>query len=111
MKPRQPRKTIAVLQTRAEALGIQVLVGEDFDFQTPVFAVLVQYPATTGTIRCYAEFFKRAKAAGALCIASADLLALTLIQPPGEFGADIAIGSTQRFGIPMGFGGPHAAYL
>ncbi len=104
-------QTIAVLQTRAEALGIQVLVGEDFDFQTPVFAVLVQYPATTGTIRSYGEFFKRAKAAGALCIASADLLALTLLQPPGEFGADIAIGSTQRFGIPMGFGGPHAAYL
>jgi glycine dehydrogenase len=104
-------QTIAVLQTRAEALGLQVLVGDDFDFQTPVFAVLVQYPTTSGSVLAYADFFRKAKAAGALCIASADLLALTLLQPPGEFGADIAIGSTQRFGIPMGFGGPHAAYL
>jgi glycine dehydrogenase len=107
-------QTIAVVCTRAEALGWNVIVGDEaalnFD-QTPVFAVLVQYPDTTGVIRDFAPLFKRAHAAGAVSICAADLLALTLIRPPGEFGADIAIGSSQRFGVPMGFGGPHAAYI
>jgi glycine dehydrogenase len=107
-------QTIAVVRTRAEALGWDVIVGDEtalnFD-QTPVFAVLVQYPDTTGVIRDYAPLFEKAHAAGALTICAADLLALTLVRPPGEFGADIAIGSSQRFGVPMGFGGPHAAYI
>jgi glycine dehydrogenase len=107
-------QTIAVVRTRAEALGWNVIVGDEaalnFD-QTPVFAVLVQYPDTTGVIRDFTPLFKRAHAAGAVSICAADLLALTLIRPPGEFGADIAIGSSQRFGVPMGFGGPHAACI
>jgi glycine dehydrogenase len=106
-------QTIAVIRTRAEPLGIQVMVGDEgkFDFTTKVFAVLLQYPDTTGLIRDYASFIDRAHQAGALAIVAADLLALTLLRPPGEFGADIAVGSSQRFGVPLGYGGPHAAYL
>jgi glycine dehydrogenase len=73
--------------------------------------VLVQYPDTRGSIHDYADFLARARAAGAFSIVAADLLALTLLRPPGEFGADVAVGSAQRFGVPLGFGGPHAAYL
>ena len=104
-------QTIAVVQTRAEPLGVKVIVGETFDFSEPVCAVLVQYPDTLGVVTDYADFFAQAHAAGALCICAADPLALTLLRPPGEFGADIAVGSTQRFGVPLGYGGPHAAYL
>ena len=106
-------QTIAVVQTRAEPLGIKVIVGNEatFDFTEKTFAVLLQYPDTTGAIIDYAPFIERAHAAGALAIVAADLLALTLLRPPGEFGADIAVGSTQRFGVPLGFGGPHAAYM
>jgi glycine dehydrogenase len=106
-------QTIAVVQTRAEPLGIKVIVGdhETFDFAEKVFAVLVQYPETAGAVFDYAPFFERAHAAGALTIVAADILALTLLRPPGEFGADIAVGSTQRFGVPLGFGGPHAGYM
>ncbi len=106
-------QTIAVVRTRAEPLGIQVITGDEttFDFTERVFAVLLQYPDTTGGVLDYADFIKRAHAAGALAIVAADILALTLLRPPGEFGADIAIGSTQRFGVPLGFGGPHAAYM
>ena len=100
-----------MVQTRAEPLGIEVIVGDEaaFDFAEKVFAVLLQYPDTTGAILDYAPFIERAHAAGALAIVAADILALTLLRPPGEFGADIAVGSTQRFGVPLGFGGPHAA--
>ncbi len=107
-------QTIAVVKTRAEALGIEVVVGEEaaLDFGgAKFFAVAVQYPDTTGAISDYEAFIEKAHAAGALAIVAADLLALTLLRPPGEFGADIAVGSTQRFGVPMGFGGPHAAYI
>ncbi len=106
-------QTIAVIQTRAEPLGVRVIVGDElsFDFKESVCAVLVQYPDTHGGIHDFAPLFEKAHAAGALCICAADPLALTLLRPPGEFGADIAIGSTQRFGIPLGCGGPHAAYL
>ncbi len=104
-------QTIAVVQTRAEPLDVKVIVGESFDFSEPVCAVLVQYPDTLGLVQDYEAFFARAHAAGALCICAADPLALTLLRPPGEFGADIAVGSTQRFGVPLGGGGPHAAYL
>jgi glycine dehydrogenase len=106
-------QTIAVVQTRAEPLGIKVIVGDEakFDFVEKTFAVLVQYPDTTGVIHDYAAFIERAHTQGALAIVAADILALTLLQPPGEFGADIAVGSTQRFGVPLGFGGPHAGYM
>ncbi len=106
-------QTIAVVQTRAEPLGIRVLVGDEakFDFTKKVFAILLQYPDTTGAISDYEPLIARAHEAGALAIVAADILALTLLRPPGEFGADIAIGSTQRFGVPLGFGGPHAAYM
>ena len=106
-------QTIAVIQTRAEPLGIDVLVGDEasFSFWRKVFAVVVQYPDTAGAVRNYAGFVEKAHAHGALAIVAADILALTVLRPPGEFGADIAIGSTQRFGIPLGFGGPHAGYM
>ena len=106
-------QTIAVLQTRAEPLGIKVIVGDEttFDFAEKPFAVLLQYPDTTGVIRDYTGFIEKAHAAGALAIVAADILALTLLRAPGAFGADIAVGSTQRFGVPLGFGGPHAAYM
>ncbi len=106
-------QTIEVIQTRAEALGIKVIVGEaeHFDFSEKVFAILLQYPDTAGVVRDYAALSGKAHAAGALVIVAADILALTLLKAPGEFGADIAVGSTQRFGVPLGFGGPHAGYM
>ena len=106
-------QTIAVVQTRAEPLGVKVIVGDEAEFVPgeQTCAVIVQYPDTDGVIRDYGAFFEKAHAAGATCICAADPLALVLLRPPAEFGADIAIGSTQRFGVPMGYGGPHAAYL
>ncbi|HWY76553.1 MAG TPA: aminomethyl-transferring glycine dehydrogenase, partial [Verrucomicrobiae bacterium] len=106
-------QTIAVVQTRAKPLGVQVVVGdhESFQFNDKVLGALVQYPATYGDIHDYAAFAERAHAADVLFVVAADLLALTLLRPPGEFGADIAIGSAQRFGVPLGYGGPHAAYI
>lgn len=106
-------QTIAVIQTRAKPLGIDVCVGdhESYDFTVPTFGVLVQYPATTGDIIDYTDFAARAKEMGAQVVVAADLLALTLLRPPAEFGADVAVGSSQRFGVPMGYGGPHAGYM
>ena len=106
-------QTIEVLQTRAKPLGIDVIVGDHqtFAFEQPVFGVLLQYPASDGTIYDYQSFVEKAHAKGALVTVAADPLSLCLLRPPGEFGADIAVGSTQRFGIPLGYGGPHAAYF
>ncbi len=106
-------QTIEVVQTRAKPLGIEVVVGDfvQFKFDATVFGALVQYPATDGAIFDYESFAKAAHDAGALLVVAADILALTLLKPPGEFGADVAVGSTQRFGVPLGFGGPHAAYF
>ena len=109
-------QTIAVVQTRAQSLGIECVVGRSASRQTSVagqtlFGVLLQYPTTDGRIVDYADVVETAHDAGALVVVAADLLALTLLTPPGEFGADIAVGSTQRFGVPMGFGGPHAAFI
>ena len=106
-------QTIAVALTRAKPLGIEINIGDysNFKFDDTVFGALVQYPATDGAIYDYAEFVKQAHAAGALVVVAADILALTLLKPPGEFDADVAIGNTQRFGVPLGFGGPHAAYF
>ena len=106
-------QTIEVLKTRAKPLGIKIHVADpaQFDFKSAVFGVLVQYPATDGAIYDYRALAEQAHQADALVIAAADILALTLLTPPGEWGADIAVGSTQRLGVPMGFGGPHAAYF
>ena len=123
-------QTIAVVKTRAESMGIEVVVtnperkraGEPsqaatlLDNQDPstICGILVQYPTTDGRIEDYSELCEKAHAAGILVVAAADLLALTLIKPPGEWGgggADICIGSAQRFGVPMGAGGPHAAFI
>ncbi|MEH2329291.1 aminomethyl-transferring glycine dehydrogenase [Nostoc sp.] len=106
-------QTIDVLQTRAQPLGIKIIVGDHqtFDFDQPIFGAVLQYPASDGTIYDYRAFIEKAHAKGALVTVAADPLSLTLLTPPGEFGADIAVGSTQRFGIPLGFGGPHAAYF
>ncbi|MFI5336162.1 MAG: aminomethyl-transferring glycine dehydrogenase, partial [Opitutales bacterium] len=107
-------QTIDLVRTRAKPLQIAVVTGDhrSFDFAaTPVFGVLVQYPDTTGSIHDFAGFFTQAHAANALCVVATDLLALTLLRAPGEFGADVAVGSAQRFGVPLGFGGPHAGFL
>lgn len=106
-------QTIEVLRTRAEPLGINLVVGnhQDFNFKTPIFGALLQYPDTHGTIHDYRAFIGEVHAADGLVVVSADLLSLALLTPPGEFGADVAVGTTQRFGIPLGFGGPHAAYF
>ena len=107
--------TLDVIRTRMEPLGVDVKVGSwksaQFTKEDGVAAVLVQYPAADGQIHDYTDFLAQAKAQGALGIVAADLLALTLIRPPGEFGADICIGNSQRFGVPLGFGGPHAAFM
>jgi glycine dehydrogenase len=106
-------QTIGVIQTRAKPLGIEVKIDNylRFKFDDTVFGALVQYPATDGAIYDYADFVRQAHEAGALVVVAADILALTFLKPPGEFGADVAIGNTQRFGVPLGFGGPHAAYF
>ena len=108
-------QTLDVVVTRAEPLGIEVITGDWETTEIPadgsVFAVLVQYPDTRGRIDDFTNFFAKAKAAGAVTIVAADLLALTVLKAPGTFGTDICIGSSQRFGVPMGFGGPHAAFM
>jgi len=105
-------QTIALLRTRAEPHDIRILTGPaESGPQEPVFGALFQYPATDGTICGLEALIARVHDAGALAVVAADLLALTLITPPGELGADIVVGSAQRFGVPPGFGGPHAAFL
>ncbi|HSR82628.1 MAG TPA: aminomethyl-transferring glycine dehydrogenase [Streptosporangiaceae bacterium] len=110
-------QTLAVLATRAEPLGITLVTGpvtaELIETQPDgeLFGVLMQYPGASGEIRDLAPAIAAAHAAGALAVVAADLLALTLLTPPGELGADIAVGSTQRFGVPMAYGGPHAGYI
>ena len=106
-------QTIALIKTRAEPLGLEVKVGfaPKLMEQNDYFGVVVQYPSTSGQIHDMAPYASAAHAKGALFIACADLLALTLLKPPGEWGADIVVGTSQRFGVPFGFGGPHAAYL
>jgi glycine dehydrogenase len=106
-------QTLAVLHTRAEPLGWKLMVGDpatDLD-RAEVFGALLQYPGTSGAVRDLRPAIATLRGKGALAIVAADLLALTLLASPGELGADIAIGSAQRFGVPMGYGGPHAAYM
>ena len=105
-------QTIAVVENRAAPLGIHVVVGDhkSYDF-ADAFGALLQYPATNGDIYDYAPFITAAHAHDVLVVVAADLLALTLLRAPGEFGADVVVGNSQRFGVPMGFGGPHAAFF
>src|SRR5271167_608925 len=106
-------QTLAVLRTRTEPLGWTLIVGDplaDLD-RADVFGALLQYPGTSGAVRDLRPAISSLHAKGALAVVAADLLALTLLASPGELGADIAIGSAQRFGVPMGYGGPHAAYM
>jgi glycine dehydrogenase len=112
-------QTIEVIKTRSRPLGIEVIVGDHRELDTatsftagaPYFGALLQYPATDGAIFDYSAFIERAHQSGAIVTVAADLLSLTLLKAPGEFGADIAVGNTQRFGVPLGYGGPHAAYF
>jgi len=106
-------QTIAVVRTRAEVRGVEVVVSDPatFAFGAGVIGALLQYPATDGAIRDYRALCKAAHDAGALVTVATDLLALTLLAPPGEWGADIAVGNSQRFGVPLGYGGPHAAFF
>src|SRR5579872_5845125 len=106
-------QTIDVVSARAAARGMTVVVGPAarFDVNAGVCAILIQYPATDGAVRDYRALAATAHAAGALVIVATDLLALTLLAPPGEWGADIAVGNSQRFGVPFGYGGPHAAFF
>jgi len=106
-------QTIEVVKTRAEAVGVEVKVGNHrtVELSDSIFAVLVQYPASDGEIYNYREFFDKAEQKKIFKIVAADLLSLTLLTPPNEFGADVVVGTTQRLGIPLGFGGPHAGYF
>ena len=110
-------QTLAVLKTRAQGPEINLTLGDpseldfDSDATKDIFGVLLQYPTSDGRILDYSAFIEQAHGARMMVIMATDLLALTLLKPPGELGADVAVGSTQRFGVPMGFGGPHAAFL
>ena len=107
-------QTLAVVRTRAESLGLHLDVGpvDGIDWaQASYCGLLLQYPTTDGRLRDAQDLIQRAHDAGTQVVVATDLLALTLFRPPGEFGADIAVGSSQRFGVPLGFGGPHAAFL
>ncbi len=106
-------QTIEVVKTRARPIGVQVVVGdhETFEPSDAVFGVLLQYPATDGEVIDYRPFVARVKALGAVVTVATDLMALALLTPPGEWGADVVVGNSQRFGVPMGFGGPHAGFM
>ncbi len=106
-------QTLEVVKTRAYPLGIEVVVGDygSFDFNEKVFGVMLQYPAGDGKVIDYRQCVDKAHEAGAMVTVAADLLSLAILTPPGEWGADVVVGTTQRFGIPMGYGGPHAAYF
>ncbi|HBN45749.1 MAG TPA: glycine dehydrogenase (aminomethyl-transferring), partial [Candidatus Marinimicrobia bacterium] len=106
-------QTIAVLQTRAEPIGIHLIICKEneFQFNDDTLGILVQYPAADGRLIDYTDVCKKAEEAGALAAVAADLLSLAMLKPPGEWGADVVVGSSQRFGVPMGYGGPHAAFF
>jgi glycine dehydrogenase len=105
-------QTIAVVETRAKPLGLKVVVGKPEELaDKDGFALLLQYPGTSGAVKDYAALTAKAKSKGMVVAVASDLLALTLLKPPGEWGADIVLGSAQRFGVPLGYGGPHAAFF
>src|SRR4030095_15896592 len=107
------KQTIDILKTRSAPLGIELVIGDwkTAELTDDMFGLIVQYPSADGEIYDYADFFSKAKEKQIYCVTAADILSLAMIKPPAEFGADIAVGSTQRFGVPMGYGGPHAAYF
>jgi glycine dehydrogenase len=106
-------QTLAVLKTRSEAVGIKLVIGDEAQFvpSKEFFGCLVQYPGANGAIKDHSALFANCKASHVLSVVTTDLLALCLLKSPGEMGADIAVGSSQRFGVPLGFGGPHAAFM
>ncbi len=105
-------QTIAIIETRAKPLGLQVVTGKPSDLvEKDGFALFIQYPSTTGDIQDYAALTAKAHGKGMIVAVATDLLALTLLKPPGEWGADVVLGSAQRFGVPLGYGGPHAAFM
>ncbi|MGY8932030.1 MAG: aminomethyl-transferring glycine dehydrogenase [Flavobacteriales bacterium] len=106
-------QTIDILNTRSEPLGIEIIIGNhlEYDFSQLCFAVLLQYPGKYGEVTDYVEFASKIKEKEIAIIVAADLLSLTMLKPPGEWGVDVVVGTTQRFGIPLGYGGPHAAYF
>ncbi len=106
-------QTLALLKTRARPLGIELVIGnhEDFDFSTAFYGAILQYPGKYGQVYDYSDFVSKAKENDIKIAVAADILSLILLTPPGEFGADVVVGTTQRFGIPLGYGGPHAAFF
>ena len=106
-------QTISLLETRSEPLGIELIIGnhQEFEFNEKIFGALLQYPVATGEIHDYKSFTEKAHTADARIAVAADLLSLALLESPGSWGADVVVGTSQRFGIPMGYGGPHAAYF
>jgi glycine dehydrogenase len=110
-------QTIAVLRTRARGFGIRLVVGDaasvlnDDSLRSDLCGVLVQYPDVNGSIKDFASLAESIHKAGALVVCATDLLALTMLKPPGEWGADIALGNSARFGVPVGYGGPHGAFF
>lgn len=106
-------QTIRLMQNRAKPLGIEVIVGKsaDFDFQTQLYGAMLQYPCTDGSLEDYTAFIEKAHAQKALVAMATDILALTLLKEPSVFNVDVVVGNTQRFGVPLGYGGPHAAFL
>src|SRR5690606_25401810 len=106
-------QTISTLKTRAIPIGIELVIGnhEDFDFSTDYFGCLLQYPGKSGMVYDYADFIEKAKSAFIKIAVAADILSLVKLKAPGEMGVDVVVGTTQRFGIPMGYGGPHAAFF
>ena len=106
-------QTLDVMIARAVPIGIEIVVGDhnSFEFDEKIFGALVQYPDAFGAVVDYSEFAEKVHASNALLAVSCDILSLAMLTPPGEWGADIVVGNTQRFGVPMGYGGPHAAYL
>lgn len=113
VSPKMHPHVIEVLGTRAEPLGFEMIVADpaQYNFAKPVFGAFLQYPDTEGSVEDYSAVTHKFHENGALVTASVDLLSLTLLTPPGEWGADIVVGNSQRFGVPLGFGGPHAAFL
>ena len=106
-------QTLEVIKTRAEVLNIEVVVGnhEKFEFTPMVFGAMIQYPNQWGEVKDYSQFVEKAKANGSMILVAADLMSLALLTPPGEWGADCVVGSSQRFGLPIGFGGPTAGFF
>ncbi|AFL81218.1 glycine dehydrogenase, decarboxylating [Aequorivita sublithincola DSM 14238] len=106
-------QTLALLQTRSEPIGVELVIGkhEDFDFSDEFFGAIIQYPGRTGKVHDYKEFIEKANDNQIKVAVAADILSLVMLESPGKFGVDVVVGTTQRFGIPLGYGGPHAAFF